>query len=84
MGVWGEMVLARKLFCGAVCGQVCSETSAARARLEVILTAAAWSFSALPAQSSPLLSPGGRRLDSAGVGQPGDFSQERAQVPKLF
>ena len=47
-GPWGEMVLVRKLFSGAVCGHTCSEVSSPRARQEVTLTAAAHTSSTPP------------------------------------
>ncbi|KAM7093076.1 NUT family member 2G-like [Molossus nigricans] len=81
MGQWEEVVLARKSCSGAVHGQVFSEISSPRARLEGAPTAAAQSFS--PASSPELPSPQSRELlvvlGPTRAGQPGDIYPDRAR-----
>lgn len=89
MGQWEEVVLARKLPRGAFCGQVFSEMSSPRARLEGTPTAAAQSFSPVSSPEPP--SPQSRELlvvlGSTRTGQPGVVHPDRARslsCPELF
>ncbi|KAM7092079.1 NUT family member 2G-like [Molossus nigricans] len=81
MGQWEEVVLARKSCSGAVHGQVFSERSSPRARLEGAPTATAQSFS--PASSPELPYPQSREplvvLGPTRAGQPGDIHPDRAR-----